>query len=161
MTNEIQHHQHDAQAAVLEAKLQAAVGQCWTVQVLLLMALHLLALFQGAIKDDFSEFLHHPGEAGWNSAIVLISFYALMSVLVRVCNTGWFRWLNVPLLLITLLPPIGHQVRHILDGHMPNQMVTVEVLSVLVAMFGALVALRWARLLRQERGVPEGAANAA
>ena len=135
---------------ILQAKRQAAVAQCWTTQLLLLLGVLVLSFLQAAIKDDFSIFLYEPGEAGWNASINLISFYAAMSVLARVYDSTWFRWLNVPLLLSTLVFPVRHQTKHIMDGQMPNQAVALEVLIVLIAILGAVLAVRWARLSLQK-----------
>ncbi|SFU36687.1 hypothetical protein [Pseudoduganella namucuonensis] len=147
MNAETPHSQSAFQASdvIMRVRQQAAVAQCWTTQLLLLLGVLVLGFLQAAIKDDFSIFLHDPGDAGWNAIIILISFYAVMSVLVRVYDGTWFRWLNVPLLLTTLLFPVRHQTKHIMEGQMPNQAVALEVLIVLIAILGTVLAVRWAR----------------
>lgn len=160
MTTRMQCVESIEMRAVQEERQRAAVAQCWTTQLCLLLGMYVLALFQAAIKDDFSEFVFHPGKSGWNITIVLISLYAAMAVLVRVYDRIWFRWLNAPMLFMTLVLPVRHQVGHLMEGRMPDQAVTLEVLMVLVAILGAFLAVRWARENWQERGIPEGNANA-
>lgn len=128
-----------------DARLQAALAQCWTSQLLLTLGLYSLAFLQAAIKDDLSLFLHDPGEAGWRSLCILIPLYAGMPVLVRLYGSVWFRWLNALLLLLTALVPVAHQTRHILEGKMPDLALTLEAVILSLGILGAVLAVRWAR----------------
>lgn len=124
--------------------LQATLAQCWNSQLLLSLGLLSLAFMQAAIKDDFSIFMVDPGEIGWRHFCVVIPLYAVMPVLVRLYDGTWFRWLNVPLLLLTAYLPIAHQTKHILEGKLPDLAVTVEIGIVSVGILGAVLAVRWA-----------------
>lgn len=124
---------------------RAGVAQCWTTQLLLLLGMLLLSLMQSAIRDDFTNFLVDPGEKGWRLMCVLIPLYAVMPVLVRLHESRWFGWFNTVLLPLTSLLPLGHQMRHFLEGKPFDMAVLLEATMVVLAFLGGVLAARWAR----------------
>ena len=124
---------------------RAVVAQCWTSQLLLLLGMLVLSLLQSAIKDDFGVFLIDPGEPGWRAFCVLVAAYAVMPVATRIFASPWFRWLNAGLLTLTLLVPVGHQLKHFLEGKPPDISLAPELAMVAVALVGGWAAVRWAR----------------
>ena len=127
------------------SRSQANIAQCWTTQLIFLLSQPLLQLWQSAIRDDFSGFIYHPGEVGWRFYCFLIPLYALMSVWVRVYEKIWFRWLNLILLLLTVVYPISHQAIHFSEGRLPDISIMGELAAVFVGTVGCVIAWRWAR----------------
>ncbi len=135
------------------SKLASVVAQCWSSQLVLLIGLLCLSLTQSAIKDDFTEFLYDPGEGGFRLFCALTPLYALMPVLVRICDRVWFRWLNCQLLFMTILLPAGHQTKHFLQGKPVDQwLVSLDVVAALIAVVGGVAAASWARSVPTRRG---------
>ena len=126
-------------------RLQALVAQCWTTQLLLLVALLVLSLLMAAIRDDFNLFLYDPGAAGWRAFCVLLPLFGLMGLLARLGDARWQRWAHAALLGATLLLPLGHQARHYGEGRPPDLSVLVEVVMLIVAVIGARAGVQWAR----------------
>lgn len=126
-------------------RLQSVVAQCWTTQLLLLLALLVLALLDAAIRDDFNLFLYDPGAGGWRAFCVVLPLFGLMAVLARLGEARWQRWAHAALLGATLLLPLGHQARHLNEGRLPDLSVMVEVVMVVVALLGAGAGVKWAR----------------
>jgi hypothetical protein len=134
-------------AAAHAPRLQALVAQCWTSQLLLLIALLVLSLLMAAIRDDFTVFLYDPGASGWRVFCVVMPLFGLMAVLARLGDARWLRWTHAVLLGATLLLPLGHQARHFAEGKPPDLSVLVEVVMVIVALIGARAGVQWARSL--------------
>lgn len=131
--------------------LQRSIVTGWIVLAVLLMATMISTLMQGAINTDFSEFVYHPGTAGFSVLCSLLSTYALMAVVTDRCSGRWLRWLNMILLAGASLYTLGHQISHVISGQSHVQ--ASELLYLLhhvIGLWMTLLAIRWIRRAGRE-----------
>ena len=106
----------------------------------------LVAILYGAIANDFSEFLVHPGEIGVNITIINIVIYATLALLVRFFSHVFFRWFVFGLSIFFFLFFIAHQLSHlIVEGKSLSLFSTLDFAHHSIALLLAVLSFLWAR----------------
>lgn len=119
----------------------------WIALLQLVVAMFIVAIYRGAIANDFTGFTRDPGTLGIDVMIIVFTIYAFIPVLVRVTDWRPFRWFMVGASVFFLLFFIAHQLTHMFVDNTPlNLYHVLDFAHHLLMVWMIASAIRWARL---------------
>jgi hypothetical protein len=128
-----------------QEKLQSILALGWAVLLILFLGIVLSQLMQAAIADDFIRFAQHPAQKGWEVSCIFIGGYGLMSVLTKMLEYVWFRWLNAALLAVVTISMLHHHVQHMMEGMIYGLTALIDLAHHAIGILMTIQAIRWAR----------------
>lgn len=129
-----------------EFNLRTSVAQAWVCWLLLVLTMGVIDLVQSAIILDFAKFDNDPGQEGLHMLIIVMTFYAVMPILVRTIDFVIFRWFVVGAASFFTLFFIAHEVSHLIIGDMPwGIRHALDLAHHFIGVWLIITAGRWAR----------------
>jgi hypothetical protein len=118
----------------------------WIALIQLVVVMFIVAIYRGAIANDFTGFVKDPGSLGIDIMIVVFTIYALVPVLVRAIDWRVFRWFMVGISVFFLLFFIAHQLTHmIVDNTQLNLYHVLDFAHHFLMLWIIACTIRWAR----------------
>ncbi len=131
--------------ATKEQEYQNFLSAGWLALLGISVMIGLSELVTALIRSSLILLASPLGQQRWGMFCIVISIYALMSVLVRLVNHIWFRWVNVALFAFAIIFGIVHQIIHLMNGTFNSNSAIVDIAHHVVGIIVLIQAVRWAR----------------
>jgi hypothetical protein len=128
-----------------QQKLQSFVAQGWTTLAIVMLGSGFIKFMNAVLSGDQSLYTRHHDPALLEFLVVIFSFFALMTLVTRLLDQVWFRWLNVVLLCFAGIAMSLHMVHKMGESIMHGTNGAGNYIYQIVVLITVVQAVRWAR----------------